>query len=130
MVTIVKINDKREKASTHERAPHHEPKVNAKKKEKGVYKGQNKLTPEELERHKRENRCFKCGEQRHSYRACPTKATKKDLPQATQVSLPPMMQEEATQLCFAWEKVRDQDALMLFDPGSTHNLISIELALR
>ena len=38
------------------------------------------------------------------------------------------MIKEASQLCYAWGKVRDQDAFILFDPGSTHNLISVELA--
>ena len=36
--------------------------------------------------------------------------------------------QEATQLCYSWGKVRDQGVLILFDPGSTHNLISLELA--
>ena len=30
----------------------------------------------------------------------------------------------------AWGKVREHDALILFDPGSTHNFISMELATR
>ena len=30
----------------------------AKKKDKGQYKGSNRLTPEELEKHRKENRCF------------------------------------------------------------------------
>ena len=33
-------------------------------------------------------------------------------------------------LCYAWGKVREQDALILFDRGSTHNFISHELALK
>ncbi|MCO5557663.1 hypothetical protein L7F22_011232 [Adiantum nelumboides] len=44
---------------------------NNKAKEKGVFKGKNELTPEELERYRKENKCFKCGEQGHSYRSCP-----------------------------------------------------------
>ncbi|MCO5588892.1 hypothetical protein L7F22_042853 [Adiantum nelumboides] len=44
---------------------------NNKAKEKGVYKGKNRLTPVELEHYRKDNRCFKCGEQRHAYRACP-----------------------------------------------------------
>ena len=33
-------------------------------------------------------------------------------------------------LAYGWGKVRDQDALFLFDPGSTHNFISSELAIK
>ncbi|MCO5564384.1 hypothetical protein L7F22_018044 [Adiantum nelumboides] len=44
---------------------------NNKAKEKGVFKDKNKLTPEELERYRKENKCFKCGEQGHSYCSCP-----------------------------------------------------------
>ncbi|WP_219823842.1 hypothetical protein, partial [Enterobacter cloacae complex sp. CH23B] len=44
-----------------------------KAKEKRVYKGKNKLSPEELDRYRKDNRCFKCGEQGHAYRACPQK---------------------------------------------------------
>ncbi|MCO5603787.1 hypothetical protein L7F22_057939 [Adiantum nelumboides] len=40
---------------------------NNKAKEKGVFKGKNNFTPEELERYCKENKCFKCGEQGHSY---------------------------------------------------------------
>ena len=32
-------------------------------------------------------------------------------------------------LSYAWGKVRELDALILFDPGSTNNFISHELAL-
>ncbi|MCO5594016.1 hypothetical protein L7F22_048035 [Adiantum nelumboides] len=39
---------------------------NNKAKEKGVYKGKNRLTPEELECYRKDNRCFKCGEQGHT----------------------------------------------------------------
>ena len=44
-----------------------------KKKDKGFYKGSNRLTPEEMESYRKENKCFKCGEKGHSYRACPKK---------------------------------------------------------
>ena len=33
-------------------------------------------------------------------------------------------------LLYAWGKVREHDALILFDPGSTHNFLSHELALK
>ncbi|RYA46877.1 reverse transcriptase domain-containing protein [Enterobacter cloacae complex sp. GF14B] len=111
------------------------PKGNSNKaKEKGVYKGKNKLSPEELERYRKDNRCFKCGEQGHAYRACPQKNNRQDPPRATLVEI----QEEETHqthhkgspLCHAWGKVREHDAFILFDPGSTHNFISIELATK
>lgn len=54
-----------------------------KEKEMGAFKGSNKLSPKELERYKKENRCFKCRETWHSYCACPIRATKKDTPQVT-----------------------------------------------
>ncbi|MCO5574932.1 hypothetical protein L7F22_028727 [Adiantum nelumboides] len=33
-------------------------------------------------------------------------------------------------LSYAWGKVREHDAFILFDPGSTHNFISLELATK
>ena len=33
-------------------------------------------------------------------------------------------------MCYAWGKVRDQDAFILFDLGANHNFISLELAQR
>ena len=33
-------------------------------------------------------------------------------------------------LSYEWGKVREHDALILFDPGSTHNFISIKLATK
>ena len=32
--------------------------------------------------------------------------------------------------CYAWGKVRNQDCLILFDPGSNHNFISRKLTSR
>ena len=37
---------------------------------------------------------------------------------------------QARELLLAWEKTRDQDALILFYPSATNNFISDELALR
>lgn len=45
-----------------------------------------------------------------------------------QVQFPMEISQEAIQLCYAWGRVRDQNALILCDPGSTHSLISVELA--
>ena len=40
--------------------------TNGKKKKLKEYKGQNKLSPMELEKYHKENHCFLCGEQGHS----------------------------------------------------------------
>ncbi|MCO5609672.1 hypothetical protein L7F22_063903 [Adiantum nelumboides] len=98
------------------------------KKDKVPYKGTGKLSPEEMERYKKEKRCYKCGETGHISRACPKRQQRKETPQATQILYPTKEAKEASQLCFAWGKVRDMNSLILFDPGSTHNFISIELA--
>ena len=101
-----------------------------KKKDKGAYRGSNCLSPEEMERYRKENKCFTCGEKGHSYRACPKKTAKKDNPQAAMVLTEDMHDQEQSRLCYAWGKVRDMDSLILFDPGSTHNFISTELAAK
>ncbi|MCO5613485.1 hypothetical protein L7F22_067762 [Adiantum nelumboides] len=78
---------------------------NNKAKEKGVFKGKNKLTPEELERYRKENKCFKCGEQGHSYRSCPQKNPHNEQLRASMVEA---SKEEVhckgSPLSYAWEK--------------------------
>ena len=83
-----------------------------------------------MDRYCKENKCFTCGEKGHSYRACPKKTAKKDNPQATMVHTKPMCNQDESRLCYARGKIRDQDSLILFDPGSTHNFISKELATK
>ncbi|MCO5564040.1 hypothetical protein L7F22_017695 [Adiantum nelumboides] len=104
---------------------------NNKAKEKGVFKGKNRLTPKELERYRKENKCFKCGEQGHSYRSCSQRNPCNEQPRASMVEAP---KEEVhckgSPLSYAWGKVREHDAFILFDPGSTHNFISLELATK
>ncbi|MCO5547867.1 hypothetical protein L7F22_001319 [Adiantum nelumboides] len=104
---------------------------NNKAKEKGVFKGKNKLTPKELECYRKENKCFKCGDQGHSYRSCPQRNPRNEQPRASMVEAP---KEEVhckgSPLSYAWGKVREHDAFILFDPGSTHNFISLELATK
>ncbi|MCO5571006.1 hypothetical protein L7F22_024737 [Adiantum nelumboides] len=104
---------------------------NNKAKEKGVFKGKNRLTPEELERYRKENKCFKCGEQGHSYRSCPQRNPCNEQPRASVVEAP---KEEVhckgSPLSYACGKVREHDAFILFDLGSTHNFISHELATK
>ncbi|MCO5612703.1 hypothetical protein L7F22_066972 [Adiantum nelumboides] len=104
---------------------------NNKAKEKGVFKGKNKLNPEELERYHRENKCFKCGEQGHSYRSCPQRNNRNEQPRASMVEAPKEdVHCKGSPLSYAWGKVREHDAFILFDPGSTHNFISLELATK
>ncbi|MCO5564468.1 hypothetical protein L7F22_018129 [Adiantum nelumboides] len=104
---------------------------NNKAKEKGVFKGKNRLTSKELERYHKENKCFKCGEQGHSYRSCSQRNLRNEQPRASMVEAP---KEEVhckgSPLSYAWGKVREHDAFILFDPGSTHNFISLELATK
>ncbi|MCO5609714.1 hypothetical protein L7F22_063946 [Adiantum nelumboides] len=61
---------------------------NNKSKEKGVFKCKKKLTPEELEHYRKENKFFKCGEQGHSYRSCPQRNPHNEQPRASMVEAP------------------------------------------
>ncbi|MCO5586288.1 hypothetical protein L7F22_040227 [Adiantum nelumboides] len=99
---------------------------NNKAKEKGVFKGKNKLTSEELERYRKENKCFKCGEQGHSYRSCPQRNTRNEQPRAPKEDV----HCKGSPLSYAWGKVREHDAFILLDSCSTHNFISLELAAK
>ncbi|MCO5563448.1 hypothetical protein L7F22_017090 [Adiantum nelumboides] len=104
---------------------------NNKAKEKGVYKGKNRFTPEELERYCKDNRCFKCEEQGHVYRACPQRNARNEQPRASIIEAPKEdVHCKSSPLSYAWKKVREHDAFILFDPGSTHNFISHELAAK
>ena len=71
-----------------------------------------------------------CMEKGHSYKACPKKTVKKKNPQVAMVLTEDMHYQEQSCLCYAWGKVRDMDSLILFDPGSTHNFISMELTAK
>ncbi|MCO5552258.1 hypothetical protein L7F22_005770 [Adiantum nelumboides] len=104
---------------------------NNKAKEKGVYKGKNRLTPEELERYRKDNRCFKCGEQVHAYRACPQRYARNEQPRASIIEAPKEdVHCKGSPLSYVWGKVREHDAFILSGPGSTHNFISHELAAK
>ncbi|WP_447383724.1 retropepsin-like aspartic protease, partial [Streptococcus pseudopneumoniae] len=74
-------------------------------------------------------RCFKCGELGHAYRSCPQLNARNEQPRASLVEAPQEdVQSKGSSLSYAWGKVREHDSLILFDNGSTHNLISLELA--
>lgn len=72
-------------------------------KEKGQYKGNNKLSPEELEQYRKANKCFRCGVQGHSYRQCPNKenSTNKEALEASSEANE-VKDPQASQLCYAW----------------------------
>ncbi|MCO5572361.1 hypothetical protein L7F22_026114 [Adiantum nelumboides] len=102
---------------------------NKKQASKRPYQGTNRLSPEEMERYRKENRCFRCGMTGHTYRECPQRNTKRKTPKVSNVITPSFDDsQEANELCYACGKIRDQHALILMDPGSTHNIISTELA--
>ncbi|MCO5607410.1 hypothetical protein L7F22_061606 [Adiantum nelumboides] len=104
---------------------------NNKAKEKGVFKGKNKLTPEELEHYRKENKCFKCGEKGHSYCSFPQRNTRNEQPRASMVEARKEdVHCKGSPLSYAWGKVREHDAFILFDLGSSHNFISLELAAK
>ncbi|MCO5604708.1 hypothetical protein L7F22_058878 [Adiantum nelumboides] len=104
---------------------------NNKAKEKGVYKGKNRLTPEELEHYRKDNRCFKCGEQENAYRACPQRNARNEQPRASIIEAPKEdVHCKGSPLSYAWGKVREHEAFILFDLGSTHNFICDELAAK
>ncbi|MCO5569258.1 hypothetical protein L7F22_022970 [Adiantum nelumboides] len=104
---------------------------NNKAKQKGVYKGKNRLTPEELERYRKDNRCFKCGEQGHACRACPQRNAHNEQPRASIIEATKEdVHCKGSPLSYAWGKVREHEAFILFDPGSTHNFISHELVAK
>ena len=65
----------------------------------------------------------------HSYRNCPKKT------QATSQASHILSTHDdevpsSSQLLYTWGRVRDQNAFILLDLGSTHNFISIELVQR
>ncbi|MCO5596382.1 hypothetical protein L7F22_050443 [Adiantum nelumboides] len=104
---------------------------NNKAKEKGVYKGKIRITFKDLERYRKENKCFKCGDQGYSYRTYPQRNARNEHPRSSMVEASKEdVHCKGSPLSYAWGKVRKHDAFILFDPGSTHNFVSIELATK
>lgn len=136
MVGIKIFNDGKSRftrADKGEKVPSKEPSQKTftkdkKKKKKRPYNKSNRKTAEKLNQLCKENKCFRCKQEGHMSKECPSKKTKQESPMVTHVQTHQEMAGQATQLCFAWGKVRDQNSLILFDPGSTHNFISVELA--
>ncbi|MCO5594408.1 hypothetical protein L7F22_048438 [Adiantum nelumboides] len=76
---------------------------NNKAKEKGVYKEKNRFTLEELERYRKDNRCFKCEEQGHVYRACPQRNARNEQPRASIIEAPKEdVHCKGSPLSYAW----------------------------
>ena len=57
---------------------------NPKEKEKR-FKGKVRLSLKEMEHHKKENKCFKCGQEGHFFRVCPKHHEKNNPPRVTVV---------------------------------------------
>ena len=83
-------------------------------KEKGQYKGNNKLSPEELEQYRKANKCFCCGVQGHSYRQCPNKknSTNKEAPEASSIEANEVKDPQALQL--SMHGVRSKIKMLLY----------------
>ncbi|MCO5581438.1 hypothetical protein L7F22_035322 [Adiantum nelumboides] len=112
-----------------------------------------KLSSQERARFIREGKCFGCGETGHISAKCPKKAPKEqndkdeDRSESSRaaeergrkgkmktglvpdcVGTDPNTMDESTELCRAWGKVKDQEALIVFNGGAKANFISLELA--
>ena len=92
-----------------------------------------------------ENKCFICEKPGHYAPDCPERKRSADSedkeddrkgkkPKPTAGLVPDMVGDkpssDASELCRAWGKVRDQPALIFFDPGAKANFISPELAIK
>ena len=95
-----------------------------KKKEGKKYKGQNKLSPTNLEKYWKEKFCFRCGEKGH-------KLCQEDSRNSTSRHFLSSHDNDvlsSSQLLYTWGRIRDQSAFTLLDVCSTHNFILVDLA--
>ncbi|MCO5607268.1 hypothetical protein L7F22_061461 [Adiantum nelumboides] len=91
---------------------------NNKAKEKGVYKGKNRLTPKELERYRKDNRCFKCGDQGHLYQTCPQRNALNEQPRASIIEAPKEdVHGKGSPLSYAWGKLATKLGIQDFEMG-------------
>ena len=82
-----------------------------------------------MEQYKKDNKYSKCGEQGHVSRVCQKRHEQKG---NFRVTLMKDLEEDChhcrSSLSYAWGKVQEHDALILFDFGSAHNFISTHLS--
>ena len=90
------------------------------------YKGKNKLSMEEMANYKKEGKCFRCSKTGHTYKMCPIRKAQKDSSKVSLISFESKY-SNVHALCHIWGKIQKQNAFILMDPGSTHNMISSEL---
>ena len=84
---MVQTSERKERPLNGKRPPTNANRVkNDKKKDKGLFKGKNRLSPEEMEHYHKEHRCYKCGEQGHAYCTCPFWTAKNDKPQTSKIA--------------------------------------------
>ena len=96
---------------------------NKKAKDEGAFKGKSKFSLKVMEAYLKDNKCFKYGE--NGVFLCLKRNERRDPPRALTVQAPKEDGHcKGIPLSYAWGKVREHNALILFDPSSIHNFIS------
>ena len=101
-----------------------------KKKDKGAYKGTNRLSPEEMERYRKEKNVLHVGRKVILIELVLKRQQRRTILKHLWFSLSTCMIKKNHAYAMHGDKVRDHDSLILFDPGSIHNFISMELAAK
>ena len=84
-----------------------------------------------MEQYRKENKYYKCDETGHVSCVCLTKKQHNGTLKASAVKvLKEERNSKGVRLSYVWGKGREHDALILFDPGSTHTVSSRELGLK